>query len=160
MLLESSIGPYYSALSFAERVFGFSLYLDRFEEVRIEILSFLYKVFNAHWNTAVVAEAFFCFFAGQPWAFVVLVVVLVPRIPMFDRKLAMPLAVGWFVDTMDVDVTALTDRDHILDAIVAVITVDVMEGEFVLCTIPFFGAACTDDALFAPIVENFLFEIF
>jgi hypothetical protein len=39
----------------------------------------------------------------------------------------MPLPVGWLVDTVDVNVTALADGDHVFHAVVSIVAVDMMQ---------------------------------
>jgi hypothetical protein len=51
----------------------------------------------------------------------------IPRIPVFDRELAMPLPVWGRVRLMDVNMTALTQRDYVGDTVVGIVAVDVME---------------------------------
>ncbi len=41
----------------------------------------------------------------------------------------MPLPIGRFIDLVDMDMTALTQRDHVRDAIVGVVAVDVVQGD-------------------------------
>jgi hypothetical protein len=84
---------------------------------------------------------------------------------VFDRELAVPFPVGWFVDAVDVDVTALTQRDHVLDAIVRVVAVDVVQRKFVLDSgprisfKPFLWGSTADHTRVAPAVEDCLFEV-
>jgi hypothetical protein len=88
----------------------------------------------------------------------------VPGVAVLDGELAMPLAVGWFVDAVDVDVTALAEWDHVLDAIVGVVAVDVMERELRLASRsevglePFFRCPTADHACAAPAVEDGFFK--
>jgi hypothetical protein len=60
----------------------------------------------------------------------------VPRVPVFDRQLSVSLPVGRFVHLVDVDVTTLTQRDHVGDAIVDVIAVEMMKREHILPPLP------------------------
>ncbi|WP_271959595.1 hypothetical protein [Halorubrum ezzemoulense] len=84
---------------------------------------------------------------------------------MLDRELSMPYPVGRLVHLVDVDVTALTQRDHVLDTVVRIVAVDVMEGEFILVPRseigfkPFLWGSTADHALLAPTVENCLFKV-
>jgi len=85
------------------------------------------EIFDALWGPALIAEPTFRLVTGEPRAFVVLFVVSVPSVAVFDGELPMPLPVGWLVDAMDVDVTALADRDHVLHAVVSIVAVDVVQ---------------------------------
>ena len=76
----------------------------------------------AFWRAVVVAEQPFCLFTGNTRPLVVLFVVRILGVAVFDRELAVPLPVGRLVHLVDMDVTALTQRDHVRDAIVGVIS--------------------------------------
>jgi hypothetical protein len=78
-------------------------------------------------DVSVVSEPPFSFVTREPRAFVVFLVVLVPRVSVLDRELPMPLPVRWFIDFVDVNMTLLTQRDQILQPIIVVITVHVMD---------------------------------
>jgi len=104
-------------------------------------------------------------FAVQPWSFVVLLVVWVPSIAVFDRELAVPLPVGVLIHFVDVDVTTLRQWDHIGDAIVGIVAVDMMQGECVLVPRsrrgikPRFRKPDTDQTLIAPRSKHGLPEV-
>ncbi|WP_167539328.1 hypothetical protein [Halorubrum coriense] len=89
----------------------------------------------------------------------------VPRVPVFDRKLPVPLSVGRFVHLVDMDVTTLTERDHVGDAIVGVITIEMMKREHVLPPLslgsikPAFRRPPTDETRTAPRVADGLSEL-
>ena len=85
------------------------------------------EIFDALRDPALIAEPTLGFVTGEPRAFVVLVVVFVPGVAVFDGELAVPLPVGWLVDAVDVDVTALADGDHVLHTVVGIVAVDVVQ---------------------------------
>jgi hypothetical protein len=130
----------------------------------IEVLTFVFKVFDALWDACIVAEAPFGFCTSQAWALVVLGVVSIPGVAVLERELAVPFPVGWFVDAMDVDMAALTQRNHVLYSLVSFVAVDVMQREFVLpsrskiCVKPFVWGSTADYARPAPAVEDGFFE--
>ncbi|WP_158298353.1 hypothetical protein [Halorubrum sp. SD626R] len=132
---------------------------------RVEVLAFMNEILYTHWDASIVAELVHSFFTSQGWSLVVFVVVLVPRMTMLDRELPMPYPVGWLVHLVDVDVTALTQRDHVLDTVVRIVAVDVMEGQFVLVARsvigfePFLWRSTAEYALPAPAVEDCLFKM-
>jgi len=84
---------------------------------------------------------------------------------MFDRELAVPFSIRWFVDTMNMNVTTLTDWDDVFDAIVSVVAVDVMKREPSLsssstgCFEPLFRSSSTDDTFVAPPIKYCIFKI-
>jgi hypothetical protein len=86
----------------------------------------------AFWRAVVVAEQPFCLLTGDTRPLVVLLIVRIPSVAVFDRELPVPLPVGRLVYLVDMDVTALTQRDHVGDAIVGVISVEMMERKLVL----------------------------
>lgn len=88
----------------------------------------------------------------------------VPGVAVLNRELAVPLPIGRFIDSVDMHVTALTDWNHIFNAIVVLVAVHVMEREFVLGSVteigvePFVWGSAADHAFAAPAVEDCLFE--
>lgn len=75
----------------------------------------------------VIAEEPLGLYAVQPWPLVVRFVMGIPRMAVFNRELAMPLSVWRGIGFVNVNMTALTQRDHVYNAIVGIVTVDVMK---------------------------------
>ncbi|MDB2245212.1 hypothetical protein PM076_14720 [Halorubrum ezzemoulense] len=146
-------------------IIGDQFDIRRLELIWVEALAFVDEILHTHWDAPIVAELVHSFFTSQAWPLVVFVVVLVPCMTVFDRELSMPYPVGWLVHLVDVDVTALTQRDHVLDTLIRIVAVDVMEGEFVLVARseigfkPFLWRSTADHALLAPTVEDCLFKM-
>ncbi|WP_208613660.1 hypothetical protein [Halorubrum ezzemoulense] len=137
-----------------------------FKLIRVEALAFMDEILYTHRDAPIVAELVHSFFTSQAWPLVVFVVVGVPCMTVFDRELSMPYPVGWLVHLVDVDVTALTQRDHVLDTLIRIVAVDVVKREFVLVARsgvsfkPLFYGSTADHALLAPTVEDCLFKMF
>jgi len=131
----------------------------------VEVLTFVFEVFDALWNTSLVTEAAFGFFTSQARAFIVLVIVSVPGVTVFDGELTMPLSIGWFVDFVDVDVTALTQRNQIVNAVISIVAIDMVQRQFVLDSVPrvglkpFVWGSTADHALAAPTVKHSFFDM-
>ncbi|MDB2276413.1 hypothetical protein PM085_19675 [Halorubrum ezzemoulense] len=131
-----------------------------FKLIRVEALAFMDEILYTHRDAPIVAELVHSFFTSQAWPLVVFVVVGVPCMTVFDRELSMPYPVGWLVHLVDVDVTALTQRDHVLDTLIRIVAVDVVKREFVLVARsgvsfkPLFYGSTADHALLAPTVED------
>nr|WP_208627385.1 hypothetical protein [Halomicrobium sp. IBSBa] len=90
-------------------------------------IGFVPEILDALWDSVFIAELPFCFCTGEPRAFVVLFVVSVPGVAVFEWELAVPLPVGRLVDAVDVDVTALADRNHVRHTVVSIVAVDVVQ---------------------------------
>jgi hypothetical protein len=129
------------------------------EIVWIKVLTFVFEVLDALWGAFFLTEPPYCFVTSEPRSFVGLFVVAVPGVAVFAGELAVPHPVWGVVDAVDVDVTALTQRDHVFDAVIGVVAVDVMQREFVLtplttvCLKPFFGSPSADNTGLPPAVK-------
>jgi hypothetical protein len=65
----------------------------------------------ALWRALIIAVEPLGLCAVEPWPLVVHFMMRIPRISVFDRELAMPLPVWGRVRLVDVNMTALTQRD-------------------------------------------------